>query len=177
MRLDLLLGNYRGKPTWTGSQILNSRKEFNFVESKVPAYKLPDPLIGRDGQVIDTAEAWNGFRRAELLNLFRNQVYGNRPRKEYELDFVQVAEKADVWNGLATGHSMSAVVTIGDREYKFPFVLFIPNGIQKPVPAVIHINNRYFIPLDKAAVENDPFGCTNAGRKRVCNGFVPYFGC
>ena len=135
----------------------NSRKEFNFVESKVPAYKLPDPLIGRDGQVIDTAEAWNGFRRAELLNLFRNQVYGNRPRKEYELDFVQVAEKADVWNGLATGRSMSAVVTIGDREYKFPFVLFIPNGIQKPVPAVIHINNRYFIPLDKAAVENDPF--------------------
>jgi hypothetical protein len=35
--------------------------------------------------------------------------------------------------------------------------VFVPNNRRAPVPAVIHINNRYFVPLEKAATEHDPF--------------------
>jgi len=138
-------------------KISRSRKEFNFDESQVPEYQLPDPLIGVDGRSVSTADRWNHLRREELMSLFRNGVYGNRPSEDYVLTFEQVAEQKDVWDGLATGRRMMAVITMGDQQFKFPFVLFIPNQTRGRVPAVIHINNRYFIPLDKAATENDPF--------------------
>ena len=133
------------------------RSKFNYYESKIPPYTLPDPLLGNDDGTVSTAKAWNQSRREELMTLFRDKVYGNRPEAEYSITFEQVAERKDVWNGLATGRSMTATVGIGDRKFKFPFVLFIPNHAQTPVPAVIHINNRYFIPLPKAVSENDPF--------------------
>ncbi|MDE0865997.1 MAG: acetylxylan esterase [Rubripirellula sp.] len=133
------------------------RSEFNYYESKVPPYTLPDPLLANDGTPISTVNAWNQSRREELITLFRNKVYGNRPEAEYSIAFEQVAEQKNIWNGLATGRSMMATVSIGDREFNFPFVLFVPNQSQAPVPAVIHINNRYFIPLEKAVSENDPF--------------------
>ncbi len=133
------------------------RKEFNYQESKVPDFQLPDPLVSQAGKPIVTAADWGQSRREELMSLFRNEVYGQRPQVNYTLTFEQVEEQKDVWDGLATGRSMVAVVGIGDQQYKFPFVLFIPNGVEGPVPAVIHINNRYFIPLEKAIQENDPF--------------------
>ena len=133
------------------------RKEFNYQESKVPEYRLPDPLMSTSGQAIVTSDDWHQFRREELMSLFRNEVYGERPKIDYSLSFEQVKEKKDVWDGLATGRSMLAVVRIGDQQYRFPFVLFIPNGVGRQAPAVIHINNRYFITLEKAIEENDPF--------------------
>lgn len=133
------------------------RPQFNYEESKVPSYKLPDPLLSIDGTKIAMADDWRRSRREELMSLFRNEVYGKRPHAEYSLNFEQVAEQKDVWDGLATGRSMVAVVSLGDQQYKFPFVLFVPNEAKGQVPAIIHINNRYFIPLEKAVAENDPF--------------------
>jgi len=133
------------------------RKEFNYEESKVPSYQLPDPLVSEAGKAITTADDWRGLRREELMSLFRDKVYGRRPLVDYSLSFKQVAEQKNVWDGLAMGRSMVAVVGIGDQQYKFPFVLFVPNESKRRVPAVIHINNRYFISLEKAVNENDPF--------------------
>ena len=36
-------------------------------------------------------------------------------------------------------------------------MLFVPANISEPVPAIVHINNRYFVPLEKAIQEPDPF--------------------
>jgi hypothetical protein len=40
---------------------------------------LPDPLIANDGTVIDSREKWEQIRRPEILELFREHVYGRRP--------------------------------------------------------------------------------------------------
>ncbi len=133
------------------------RGGFNYDESKVPEYTLPNPLAATDGTVVADAEAWNGSRREELMDLFRDQVYGRRPEVEYSVQFEKTAELKDAFDDAATGRSMTATVVIGDRTYSFPFVLFVPNNAKGPVPAVVHINNRYFIPLEKAASEHDPF--------------------
>lgn len=150
------LGPWKAQPALVKKNS-QRRKEFNYQESKVPAFRLPDPLVSQTGKPIVTADDWGQVRRQELMSLFRNEVYGQRPKLSYSMSFEQVEEQKDIWGGVATGRSMVAVVSIGDRQYKFPFVLFIPNGIQGQVPAVIHINNRYFIPLEKAIRENDPF--------------------
>ncbi len=147
---------------WTANselveQLTQRRPEFNYQESKVPTYLLPNPLIASDGSAVSSEKAWQSSRRSELLNLFRDQVYGRRPDQKYSVKFEQTAEIKGAFDGAATGRSMTATILIEERSYSFPFVLFVPNNVQGPVPAVIHINNRYFVPLEKAASEHDPF--------------------
>src|SRR5262245_29093114 len=55
----------------------SKRAGFNFEESKVGDYKLPDPLIAADGTPV-TVETWPA-RRAEILALFESQVFGHAP--------------------------------------------------------------------------------------------------
>src|SRR5687768_13684669 len=59
------------------------RSAFNYDESRVPAYTLPDPLTGRAGPV-RTREHWKE-RRAEILDLFRQHVYGRPAGLPHEL--------------------------------------------------------------------------------------------
>lgn len=51
---------------------------YNFDESKVPDYTLPDPLTFEDGSKVDSPEKWQQ-RRTEILGLFEQHVYGKTP--------------------------------------------------------------------------------------------------
>lgn len=165
----LLLGVIPGVPhvvaqnekPWTPRQDVieqfSKRPGFNYEESRVPEYVLPDPLMAEDGTSVTTARQWNESRRTEILNVFRDQIYGRRPETAYQLTFEQTAEMDDALQGKAMGRSMVARIVIGKRSFSWPFVVFLPNHVKEPVPAVILINNRYFIPLEKAATEHDPF--------------------
>ena len=133
------------------------RESFNYDESKVPTYRLPDPLKQSDGTQVSNATAWEQVRRPELMEIFRSNVYGRRPNVDVTIRFVETARIDGAFDGKADGISMKTVIEIGDRTFSFPFVVFIPKDVEQPVPAVIHINNRAFSPLEEAAQENDPF--------------------
>jgi hypothetical protein len=51
----------------------------NYDESKVPAYRLPDPLVTNAGTSVRDAAQWRNQRRPELLELFSREVYGRTP--------------------------------------------------------------------------------------------------
>src|SRR5277367_6079946 len=51
----------------------------NFDESKVTAYKLPDPLVLNDGKKVTTAKVWWSERRPEIVEAFDKDVYGRVP--------------------------------------------------------------------------------------------------
>jgi hypothetical protein len=133
------------------------RGQFNYDEAKVPSYTLPDPLVASNGSKISTADDWNTTRRKELMDLFRGHVYGRRPEVDYSVQFKQTEVLENAFDGTATGRSMTATFTIADRSFSFPFVVFVPTKRKHAVPAVVHINNRYFVSLKKAASEHDPF--------------------
>ena len=59
----------------------------NYDEPKVPAYTLPDSLLGSDGQKISDAAAWRAKRRPELLELFRSQMHGRSPTRPAAMSF------------------------------------------------------------------------------------------
>ena len=42
-------------------------KRFNYDESKVPKYTLPDPLVCRDGTKVTDKATWVKKRRPEIL--------------------------------------------------------------------------------------------------------------
>ena len=49
-------------------------------ESAVPKYTLPDPLAFEDGRPVTSPQDWQE-RRAEILKLFSDHVYGNVPSR------------------------------------------------------------------------------------------------
>eukprot|EP01047_Picozoa_sp_COSAG01_P021139 COSAG01_NODE_1218_length_11190_cov_3.642954_3_plen_661_part_00 len=53
----------------------------NTVEGKVAPYSLPDPLRCADGSLVTRADQWPA-RRAEIMEVFRSQVYGRLPAVE-----------------------------------------------------------------------------------------------
>ena len=131
------------------------RPGFNFEESKVPEYALPDPLAAPDGRRIATAAGWEEHRPA-LLRTFREQIYGVRPATPFAATYQEVARREDAFGIGATARQVRATITARGRSHDFDFVLVVPHA-DKPVPLVVHINNRYLIPLDKAVDERDPF--------------------
>src|SRR5688572_32510413 len=46
-------------------------------------YTLPDPLVDRSGKKITTTADWEKTRRPEVLELFRQHVYGRVPTTPY----------------------------------------------------------------------------------------------
>ena len=147
--------------SWTANPELvakaSKRKGFNYQESAVPSYSLPNHAVV-DGQKI-SREQWQGENREKLLNIFREQVYGWRPESSYKVKYRTVKEQLGVFDGKADGKQIEVVITREGRAFVFPVTLFVPasSSSQKAVPAIVHINNRYFISLEKAASEPDPF--------------------
>ena len=62
-------------------------KGFNYDESKVPEYTLPDPLVLANGEPVKDARTWNNHRRPEILELFTTQVYGRSPGRPAGMTF------------------------------------------------------------------------------------------
>jgi hypothetical protein len=72
----------------------------NYDEGRVPAYTLPDALVARDGSRVASPGQWPA-RRAEILGLFADHVYGRTPKQRVpvrvgvrEKDAVALAGKA-----------------------------------------------------------------------------------
>lgn len=132
------------------------RPGFNFRESDVPEYRLPDPLVSENGEPVKTPAQWTGERRPEILQLFRENVYGIRPATPYGIAYEEVARRENAFGIGATARQIRATVSARGKSHSFDFVIVVPES-DTPVPVVVHINNRYLIPLGKAVDEADPF--------------------
>lgn len=105
--------------------------------------QLPDPLKAESGESVSTSAQWIKSRRPEILELFREHIYGRAPiGKPESLRFVNKEKNAEAMGGKATLKRV-------DIEYSGPggtgvihLGLFIPNKVKKPVPGFLLICNR-----------------------------------
>jgi dienelactone hydrolase len=102
--------------------------------------RLPDPLVANDGTTIATAAQWQSKRRAEILDLFREHVYGRDPiQRPGTLAFSVKETEPNAMQGKAT----RKLVTISFRGPggggAINLILFVPNGRTKPAPAFLLI--------------------------------------
>lgn len=109
----------------------------NFDEARVPEYTLPDPLVATDGTPV-TRETWPE-RRAELLELFRAQVYGRAPiDRPANLAFRTIEENPHDLDGRATRRLVEiSFDTPRAERYHFQTQLYLPNDAKKPVPTFV----------------------------------------
>lgn len=131
------------------------QQAFNYEEARVPAYTLPDPLtIG--GTRVRTREEWPA-RRAEVLDLFREHVYGRRPGRPDRLAFETVEENPRALEGSATLKRIAILSTHGGRDHRFELTFLVPNGRPGPVPVFLLLNNRPVTNTDTSRGEPSGF--------------------
>ncbi|GAB4138991.1 MAG: acetylxylan esterase [Planctomycetaceae bacterium] len=137
-------------------------KGFNYDESKVPKYKLPDPLVCLDGTQVADKETWLKKRRPEILRLFEEHVYGKSPKPTIA-STTSILGKEKVFNGLGIRHQLElefysvAVTTrgpqskLGTRVLRFTMVTYLPTKATGPVPTFLALNFK-----GNHTIESDP---------------------
>lgn len=115
------------------------RSDVNYDESKVPQYTLPDPLCLNNGKIVTDTNTWIKKRRAELLKLFQEEVYGKSPSKkriEYEVKSV----KTNALDGKAIRKEI-LIRLAGNKKWDgMEMLLYIPAKGNPPYPAFLGLN-------------------------------------
>jgi hypothetical protein len=127
---------------------------FNYDEDRVPRYTLPDPLANGTRRVT-TREEWPS-RRREILELFREHVYGRSPGRPERLRFQILEENAHVMDGAATLKRVAVLSSQSGREHRFELTLFLPNA-RPAVPLFLLLNNRSIRDTDPTRKERSGF--------------------
>ena len=125
---------------------------FNYDESKVPAYKLPDPLVLASGKPVRDARTWTQQRREEIVEQFRTHVYGRSPGKPAKMKFVEVSSDATAFGGLATRKEIDVLLSGKADGPTMRILLYAPNGLAKPAPAFLGLNfqGNHSVAMDPA---------------------------
>lgn len=113
------------------SALAASAQEANYDESKVPAYTLPDALQYASGERVGTAKAWKA-RREEILDLFRQHVYGKSPAKPGPMRFVTRSVERNALNGMATRKEIRVLFSGKENGPRMDILLYLPNRVKKP---------------------------------------------
>ena len=132
--------------TWTENielarKLSEKRSEINYFEDKVPSYELPPLMKDDDGQPITTTAQW-AAKRAKLLDLFRNELYGYSPERPKDEWFEIAKIDRQAMDGAATLKLVNIHLGAQPEAPVIHLNLFIPNNRTKPAPAFLLICNR-----------------------------------
>jgi len=114
---------------------------------------LPDPLVSAAGVKVTTARQWQDQRRAEVLELFREHVYGRSPGRPEGVKFTVVEEDPAALKGTATRREVDISFPGPRGTFTFRLVIYLPNPAKKPVPVFLLLNHRGNV----SAQVNNPF--------------------
>jgi hypothetical protein len=141
----------------TVERLSKNQPQFNYYEEKVPDYNLPDPLITNNGKKVTSPRLWRKVRRQEILELFRENVYGRVPVTPYDKSFTIINEDRNAMDGAATLKQVDITITADQKSLVIHLTLFVPNNTQKPVPLYLLINNRDPANTDPTRKEKSEF--------------------
>lgn len=124
---------------WTASAVAQPAG-FNYNESLVPDYALPQLLRCEDGSKISTPEAWLGKRRAEIFELIQNHVYGRLPSWQPVLRIRERSRNDSAVDGLAIRRELTVFFTDDDTGPRMELLVYTPKAATQPVPGFIGYN-------------------------------------
>ncbi|HOS73517.1 MAG TPA: acetylxylan esterase, partial [Bacteroidales bacterium] len=105
----------------------------NYDESKVPSYRLPDPLKFENGGTVRNKKGWDR-RREEIFKIFENEVYGVAPGWKGEIIASELSSDENALNGKAVRKEINLTLKNGNRELTMTMLLYMPkNSAGSPV--------------------------------------------
>jgi len=112
---------------------------------------LPDALTMADGTAVTTAEQYEA-RRAEILQLFEENVYGFMPKDGYLTSF-EILEESPILEGTAIRKQIKITVTTGYGSSDALMLLYVPvleAGEAAPVIIGLNFNGNHTVLADEA---------------------------
>ena len=122
----------------------------NYDESKVGSYTLPDPLKMNDGTPVRSAKDWTARRRAEILELFEENVFGHSPQAK-KLRYRVFDTDDHALGGKAIRKQVTIYFGDDDNGPKEDLLLYLPANAKGRVPIFLTLNFS-----GNHAVVNDP---------------------
>lgn len=113
---------------------------FNYDESKVPEYQLPELLKTQDGKPVATSEMWMQQRRPELLQLFQDHVFGTLPERRPVLRTRLRSRVDDAVEGKAIRREITVFFSDDDNGPKMELMVYTPADADGPVPCFLGLN-------------------------------------
>jgi len=111
------------------------------VQHIIKDYNMPDPLIFQNGERVIDKKQWIEKRRAEILRLFEENVYGKIPTEAVEANYNIINENEKDLKGLATRKAVKITLKRGGRQIDAKLLIYIPNKVDRPVPAFVGLPN------------------------------------
>ena len=130
----LLLGGFSAISLW------GQPKGFLYDEAKVPDYTLPEVLVMESGERVGNSSDWTGRRRAEVLKLFEDQVYGKVMPRLPETTFELAETSRSALGGKAIRKQITALFDGTSDGPSMSILLYLPADANKPVPVFVGLN-------------------------------------
>lgn len=105
--------------------------EPNYDETKVPEFKVPDPLKSFKGKKVKNVKHWEKNRRPELLEFFTKNVYGAIPGELKISSFDVVEQSNDAVNGKASRKQVELTFAQNGRILTFTILMYLPRNVVK----------------------------------------------
>jgi hypothetical protein len=109
----------------------------NYDEGKVPKYTLPDPLVLRNGDRVRDVKTWQTKRRPEILDLYRNEVFGHSPAKFPKLTNEVTSVDKQALGGKAVRKQVTVWFSSKTSGPKMDILIYLPSTAKKPVPVFL----------------------------------------
>lgn len=124
---------------------------FNYDETKVPHYTLPDPLRFSDGSPVRSARDWPR-RRAEIFSLFEQHVYGRMPAgRPPGLRFEVLTQAEPALGGAALRKQIRILFSGKQDGPKMDLLLYLPLNSSAKAPVFLGLNFQ-----GNHTIRNDP---------------------
>ena len=104
----------------------------------IPKEELPDPLVFNNGKKVRNTRMWIARRRAEILEIFSQEMYGHIPDKPDGLHF-ELLEEAEVYDGLGV-RKVVRIYLDASQEHWFDVLMHLPKNAGGPVPMFVGLN-------------------------------------
>ena len=111
--------------------------EANYDESRMPAYVLPELLRCEDGTPVKDASQWLSRRRPELLQMFKDVMYGELPPQPDRVRYELLSEKKDAREGRAVRREVRIHFEMANgRTHFMDLLYYVPANAKGPVPVL-----------------------------------------
>jgi len=113
---------------------------FNGLGQIDQSYDLPELLISNEGVNIQNEVQWNNIRRLEILELYKNFVYGRIPDNNISVSFKLKKLNVNALKGRVIQKEVIVTFTNGIETLDMNMLIFLPKKSVKPVPVFLGMN-------------------------------------
>lgn len=147
-----------------------AQPKVNYDENLVPTYQLPKLLTSLSGQQVASANDWEKSRRDEILDIFKEEVYGGIPLTNIQPSSVEFAEEStSALNGSASRTQVVIHYEQNRKSLKINVLLYLPKEVESPPVFVGYnfygnhttIDDPYITLTDSWIRNNQNFEITN----------------